>query len=220
MAKYEFVNNDYLSLSGGRKITRIRALHDNVTHGVKEGDFGGYIEREHNLSQEGNAWVFPGATVYERARVYDNGAIKGSASARGHASIAQNAVVGDSVELFDYAVVAESAELAGRTKVGGAAHILGESKVSADTRIDGCAYVRGKARIHLGRDIFWVSCVGSENGTLTAYRLLNGGIEFTRGCFNGSAEEFLERNAKYSNPRIRREYELLIELAISRIKGE
>ena len=40
----------------GRKLYRIKALKD--FNNVKEGELGGYIESEQNLSQEGNAWVY------------------------------------------------------------------------------------------------------------------------------------------------------------------
>ena len=48
---------------------------------VKEGDKGGWIEKEENLSQynycwvHGNAWVYGNARVYGYARVYGNAVI-------------------------------------------------------------------------------------------------------------------------------------------------
>ena len=53
--------------------------------GVHAGDVGGYIECEHNLSQNGNAWVFDNALVYGDAwvrgdaRVYGNARVYGDA---------------------------------------------------------------------------------------------------------------------------------------------
>ena len=68
-----------------------------------------------------------------------------------------------------------------------------------------------------GREaIFWASIVGSENGTLTVMRGKDGLI-VARGCFCGSVEKFLEASAKKHDAKIRREYELLIEVAKSRI---
>ena len=53
MKKYELTTDTKMVL--GRKLFRIKAL---VSFGnVKIGDLGGYIEKEENLSQEGNAWV-------------------------------------------------------------------------------------------------------------------------------------------------------------------
>ena len=39
-------------------LLRIISLQDVPSLGLKKGDFGGLLERENNLSQEGNAWVF------------------------------------------------------------------------------------------------------------------------------------------------------------------
>ncbi len=36
---------------------RIRALNDIPKYKVTAGDLGGYIEKESNLSQEGNCWI-------------------------------------------------------------------------------------------------------------------------------------------------------------------
>lgn len=67
--------------------------------------------------------------------------------------------------------------------------------------------------------IFWASNVGSENGTLTVF---NGkdGLIVTRGCFIGSVDEFLAKSAEVHDEKTKREYELLIEVAKSRILGD
>lgn len=45
----------------GRTLYRIRALV--AFRNVKEGELGGFLEKEENLSQDGNAWVYGNATV-------------------------------------------------------------------------------------------------------------------------------------------------------------
>ena len=59
---------------GNRPLYRIQALRD--FGNVKEGELGGYIESEKNLSQDGDAWVYGDACVYGDARVYGNADIK------------------------------------------------------------------------------------------------------------------------------------------------
>lgn len=57
---------------------RIRALRDIPAFDIKAGDLGGFIEREENLSHDGDAWVTGnaevcgGARVSGDARVYEN----------------------------------------------------------------------------------------------------------------------------------------------------
>ena len=50
---------------------RIRATKD--FSDVKAGDFGGFIQDESNLSQEGDCWI------YDEAKVYDGAVIEGNA---------------------------------------------------------------------------------------------------------------------------------------------
>ena len=65
--------------------------------------------------------------------------------------------------------------------------------------------------------VFWASKVGTENGTLTAYSAKGDAILVTRGCFLGTAAEFLAKSAKEHDERTHREYGLLLEVAKSRI---
>ncbi len=43
---------------------------------VAAGEVGGYIEKEVNLSQDGNAWVFGNATVFGNAKVFGNAILR------------------------------------------------------------------------------------------------------------------------------------------------
>ena len=51
--KYELIENKIKTEN--RTLYQIKALKD--FSDVKSGDLGGWIEKESNLSQEGNAWV-------------------------------------------------------------------------------------------------------------------------------------------------------------------
>ena len=62
---------------GNRTLYRIQALRDFGE--VKEGELGGYIEAEKNLSQCCDAWVSDNAWVYGNARVSDNACVYGNA---------------------------------------------------------------------------------------------------------------------------------------------
>ena len=63
MRKFELTTDTKMFL--GRKLFRIKAL---ISFGnVRAGDMGGYIEKEENLSQSGNAWVSGDAKVFGNA---------------------------------------------------------------------------------------------------------------------------------------------------------
>ena len=93
------------------------------------------------------------------------------------------------------------------------AQVSGDAWVSGDARVYGDAQVSGDGLI------FWASKVGSENGTLTVYNTKDNTLEVTRGGFRGSVTEFLAASAEKHDARIKREYELLIEVATSRIEA-
>ena len=70
---------------------RIRALRDIPSAGVKSGDLGGWIEKEYNLSQNGDAWVYGNAKVYGNAEVYGNAKVCDNAKVYGDAEVYGNA---------------------------------------------------------------------------------------------------------------------------------
>jgi len=75
MNKYKLTNNTIEF--NGKVLHQIKALIDFGI--VQQGDLGGYIEKESNLSQEGNAWVFDNAKVFGNAEVFDNAGVFGNA---------------------------------------------------------------------------------------------------------------------------------------------
>ena len=84
MRKFELTTDTKMFL--GRKLFRIKAL---ISFGnVKVGDMGGYIEKEENLSQFGNAWVFGNARVSGDARVFGDAMVCGNAEVFGNADYA------------------------------------------------------------------------------------------------------------------------------------
>lgn len=68
MKKYELTDETIEVY--GTALHRIKALKD--FGNVKKGELGGYVESEHNLSQEGNCWVCGNAEVYDNAEVCGN----------------------------------------------------------------------------------------------------------------------------------------------------
>jgi hypothetical protein len=75
--KYEFTGETKIHVDV--KLHRIRALVAIAAIGVAAGDLGGWIEKEANLSQDGNAWVSDNARVLDNAWVSDNAWVFGNA---------------------------------------------------------------------------------------------------------------------------------------------
>jgi len=96
-------------------------------------------------------------------------------------------------------------------------YIEKESQVYGNAWVYGSAQVSGSALVYGNGLICWFSNVGSEDGTLTIYNTKDNCIEVTRGCFQGTPEEFLAASAEKHDERIQHEYRLLIEVGISRV---
>ena len=76
MKKFELTSESIVNIFG-KKLSRIKAL---IEFGnVKEGELGGFVEKEENLSHEGNACVCENAKVCENADVYGNAKVYGDA---------------------------------------------------------------------------------------------------------------------------------------------
>ena len=67
---------------GSLTLYQIEAVKD--FGNVEKGEKGGYVERENNLSQDGNAWVSGNARVYGNAEVSDNAWVYGDAEVSGN----------------------------------------------------------------------------------------------------------------------------------------
>jgi hypothetical protein len=119
---------------------RIRALKD--FGDVKAGDLGGYIEKEENLSQEGNCWVS------DEARVYDNAKVSGNARVYNDAKVFGNAQIYDNAGVFDDAEVYGNAKIYGKTEVSESAEVFGEAEIFGKAQIYGYAQVYGNAKVY------------------------------------------------------------------------
>lgn len=135
--KYEFtdetlrVNNSFLH--------RIKRLSDGL--------LGGFIEKEENLSQDGNCWVGDEACVFEDAQVYGDAQVFGNALVCGNAKVYDKgwiygkARVWDSVQVYGNAQVSGEAEIENNVKIYGNAQVFGNAEVNCDAEVCGNAKV-------------------------------------------------------------------------------
>ncbi|WP_412057952.1 hypothetical protein [Bartonella sp. DGB2] len=123
--KYE-LTDEIIGLQG-RTLHRIKALRD--FGDVKAGDLGGYIEREDNLSHEGECWVGNDARVFEYARIYGKAQVTGYALVFGSAKISGKARVYDDAQVFDHARIFGDARVFGDAKISDSAEVWGDAKI-------------------------------------------------------------------------------------------
>jgi len=187
----------------GRTFYQIKAV---ASFGlVVSGDLGGWVEKENNLSQNGNAWVSGYARVFGGAQVHGDARVFGDAQVYGDARVSGNARVSGDAQVF------------GDSWVYGYARVSGNAWVSGYARVFGGAQVHGDARVSGNASVLWVSNVGSENGTLTAAKTATG-IFVSRGCFSGSLAEFEAAVAgTHAGSPIEIEYNTLISFIKARL---
>ena len=135
--KYELTNNT-IKIDGKtlHQIKAIRKFSD-----VKSGELGGYIEKESNLSHEGDCWVYGNAQVYGNALAFGNAKVSGDAQVYGSAKVYGNcwvygnAQVYGNAKVFANAIVSRSAQVYGISWISEYGWELNECK-DLDTLID------------------------------------------------------------------------------------
>lgn len=100
--KYK-IRKDLSYTFDGHKLYRVEALKD--FGDVKKGSIGGFIEKEDNLSQEGNCWV------YLDAKVFGNAEVSGNAVIDGFAQVCDNANLGGTCLVRENAIVCGDADI-------------------------------------------------------------------------------------------------------------
>jgi len=105
---------------------RIKALKD--FNDVKAGDLGGFVQGFHNLSQDGDCWIYP------------------LAKAIGNSQVIENAVARDNSTIKDNAIIKGNVILAGNSTVSGEA-VVGGGVTVEDSVIDGARVIHENIKL-------------------------------------------------------------------------
>lgn len=179
--KYK-LRTDLIKGNDGHILYRIESLKD--FSNVKKGDLGGWVEKENNLSQEGNCWVCENACVYEEAKVCDNACVFGDAKVYGGACVFGHAKVYDDVCVYGESYVR------GNTRVYGRALVNGKAIVDNEANICGNAVVKKSSDYYVCKNI-WSS---GRHFTYTHYNRM-----WSVGCFYGTGMELIKKAYKDSD---------------------
>ena len=215
---------------GGHTLHRIEALKD--FGNVKKGDKGGFIEKENNLSQDGDCWVYNNAKVCDKARVFgeamifNDAVVCGDAEVRGNARVFGKARVFDDAEVCGYAEVSEDALVYKDAKICGNARVLGNASICGNVRVYDNARVSGNARVYGNAKICGGAKVESASDYIVFKNWWSSGRYFTWtrsnnmwsvGCFYGTGEELIAKAYKDSELS-GREYERVVKYVESILK--
>ena len=223
MKKFE-LTSEFVVNAFGNKLFRVRAL---VAFGsVKAGEQGGYIEKEGNLSQIGNAWVSGNAEVSGNAWVYGDAEVSGDAQVSGNAEVSGDARVSGDAWVYGNAWVSGDARVYGNAWVSGDAEVSGNAWVSGNARVSGNAEVSGNARVSGDAEVSGdadyatVKGFGRFNRNTTFFRCKGGKVRVMCGCFFGDLEEFraiVKRT--HGDGRMAKEYLAIADLMEMHFKG-
>lgn len=133
MQKYETSEE-----SGLLRIKAVRSFGD-----VKEGQRGGLIETENNLSHDGLCWLYEDGKAIELAKVYGDAKVF-SGKVSGVAKVFDTATIDDS-EVLDYAEVSGNSLVSGDSEVSGHAKVYKNAQVLNKSVIKDYAEVSGNA---------------------------------------------------------------------------
>ncbi|MGF7158093.1 hypothetical protein [Bartonella heixiaziensis] len=133
---------------GKHVLYRIKALKDFAD--IKEGTLGGFIEKESNLSHDGNCWVYDEALVFKNGHVYENARFFGKAVTcghiYGHARVYDNAIVAgyiyDNAHVYGKAIIYDNAYVYDNARVYENARIANNVHVYENANIHGIAVIR------------------------------------------------------------------------------
>ena len=199
MKKYE-LTAEFIE-KWGKKLFRIKAL---ISFGsVEVGELGGYVEKEDNLAQDGNAWVCGDARVYGNAEVCGDAEVYGNAEVYGDARVCGDA------EVYGNAWVCGNAEVYGNAWVCGNAEVYGDARVCGDAEVYGNA------------DYLLIGRIGSRFSFTTFFKNKDKGITVSCGCFLGTIAEFRAKvTDTHGNNKHAKMYNLAADMAELQILGE
>ena len=196
--KFELMKDSILEYDG-KKFYRIKALRN--FNDVKIGDIGGYVEKEKNLSHNGNCWLYDNARVIENGFVCDNATARGFSVISNNAKLFGNAKMFDKSILLDFAKVYENAEIHDNAAVFDDSEVFGNAKAIQRSRIYNDAEICLNGLIKTNFDYVTMQNLGNRFGAFTFFKLEDGNIGYSSIGDNkrGTLEEFIERceNSKY-----------------------
>ena len=228
----KFILTDETIEMFGVTLHRIKAVRS--FGNVKEGDFGGFVEKEENISEHFEAWVYYNAIVcgdakvYDNAKVYGNAIVCGNAKVYGNVKVYGNAIVCGGAKVYDNAKVYGNAKVCGNAKVRGNAKVYDNAEVWGDAKVYdnakvygnakvcGNAKVRGNAKVYDNADYIVFKNWWSSGRYFTWTRSNN---MWSVGCFYGTGEELIKK-AYQDSEKSGREYERVVKLVQSILEDQ
>lgn len=145
------------TLGHGKILHRIQAIRN--FGDVKQGDLGGFVEKEWNLSHEGDCWVYNDAMVYDNAIISGFARIYNKAKVYNYARVHGSAKIFGTSHVYGTSVVKDNARACGNSRIHDNAIITGCAIVVGDAHICDNAVVGDNATIRGNSTIYGYACI-------------------------------------------------------------
>nr|DAQ92177.1 MAG TPA: hypothetical protein [Crassvirales sp.] len=170
---------------------------------INAGELGGWIEKEENLSQYGNAWVYDDSMVYDNAIVSDNAWVYSNAKVYDNANVSDNAIIRDHARVFGNAFVSDNADIFHYAMICGYVKVCGNAEIRNAKVYDNKDYIVFKN--------FWSS------GIYFTWTRSNN--KWSAGYFHGTGEELIKK-AYADSEKSGKEYERVVKYVESILADE
>ncbi len=175
----------------GIKLYRIEALKDLGFYGVKQGDKGGFVESEANLSQNLDSWIGDNACVYNKAFVGRNSFVGGNAVVNDRAQVKENTRVADNAQVSGQSSLINS-DISGDAVVSGSVAVVnagskliasGKTQVLGKVVIDGRVDITDKAKIDgTSQGIYLSNVKVADEAEIIATGSIESNVQFIGKC--------------------------------------
>lgn len=175
----------------GIKLYRIEALKDLGFYGVKQGDKGGFVESEANLSQNLDSWIGDNACVYNKAFVGRNSFVGGNAIVNDRAQVKENTRVTDNAQVSGQSSLINS-DISGDAVVSGSVTVVnagsklvasGKTQVLGKVVIDGRVDITDKAKIDgTSQGIYLSNVKVADEAEIIATGSIESNVQFIGKC--------------------------------------
>ena len=135
----------------GIKAYRIQAVKD--FSNVKNGDLGGFVSTEYNLSHDDDCWIYDNAMSLENSRVDQDARLLDNSKIYNNAKVSGKARLMERSEAFDNALIFDNAKLYGNSRSYGSSEVFGNtemmdmSKASHNAWVSGDTVLKGEAHV-------------------------------------------------------------------------
>ncbi len=146
MSDKKYILTDNTKIEFGIKLFQIKAIKS--FDDVQKGDFGGWIEKESNLSHEGNCWVFGNGRVYDNGQVYGNGLVFDNGLVYDNGQVFDNGLVYGNGQVFDNGLVYDNGQVYDNGRVCGDGLVYGNGQVYDNGRVCGDGQVYGNGQVY------------------------------------------------------------------------